>query len=130
MSLFSDIARLLPRVGSFSPAVIDGEPIVIPAIVFGQFAVHSSLGFVLLDKKQKILRTSGQISVSHVPTGMCFDTFSDLMSAVYLAQEMARIVPDEVANERDSKAIRVPLGKCYRMATLAAIGRSVGGSHG
>lgn len=123
-----DLSEYFPKVGSFS-AQVDGAPMVAPAILFGQFAVHSSFGFARAGSKGQITKTSGQISVSHCPTGMALDTFCDLMSAVYLAQELQRLVPADVANNADPEAIRRSLGKYFRLATLAAIGRGLGGSH-
>jgi hypothetical protein len=60
---------------------------------------------------------------------MCFDVFPNLMSAVYLAEQMQRIVPAEVASESNPEAIRDLMAGYYRRATLAAIGRTLGGTN-
>ena len=117
------------RVGSFNAAVV-GEPLRIPAILFGQFAVHSSFGFgIETGGKGRAKSTHGKISVSHCTTGMCFETCDDLMSAVYLAEEMQRIVPAEIANESDPRVISKAMRKFYRTATLEVLSRELGGPH-
>ncbi len=115
------------RVGSFNAAVV-GEPLMVPAILFGQFAVHSSFGFGIgTGGKGRAKSTHGKISVSHCATGMCFSNRDDLMSAVYLAEEMQRIVPAEIANETNANVVASALRNFYRTATLEVLGRQIGG---
>lgn len=113
------------KIGSFKPAVAEGESLSVPAIIFGHFAVHSSVGTAVTPKgKQR--DTRGMIAMSHCPTGMSMAFFNDLMSAVYLAEELQNSVPAELASSTDKESLHKTLGDYYRRATLAVIGRDVG----
>jgi hypothetical protein len=113
------------KIGSFNPAIAGGETISVPAIIFGYFAVHSSVGRTV-SPKGKQRDTRGMIALSHCPTGMSMAFFNDLMSAVYLAEELDKSVPAELASSTDKDSLYKTLGEYYRRATLAVIGRDVG----
>lgn len=112
-------------IGSFNASVFDTETFSVPAILFGEFAVHSSLG-TACDPGGRRKDTRGQITVSHCPTGMSLEFFDDLMSAVYLAQELQSSVPPEIASCADRNILRSTLGIHLRKAVLAVLGRDVG----
>lgn len=112
-------------IGSFTASVFDTMTFSVPAILFGEFAVHSSLGRAC-DPKGREKDTRGKITVSHCPTGMSLDFFDDLMSAVFLAQELQNSVPPEIASSTDKNILHATLGIHYRKAVLAVVGRDVG----
>lgn len=112
------------KIGSFNPTVC-GESLTVPAILFGNFAVHSSLGLAA-DKKGRVKDTRSKITLSHCPTGLSLEFFDDLMFAVHLADEMQKSVPLDVAESTDMHTLHSRLGDYFRAATLAVIGRDIG----
>jgi hypothetical protein len=117
------------KIGSFTACLQGAKPFEISALIFGHFAVHDSFGFTG-DSKGRVKHTQQKITLSHCPTGLSLELFDNMMDAVFLAQELEKSVPPDVASCTDIAELYAKMGSYFRRATLAIIGRNVGSGIG